>query len=219
MIVPGFAPRHARTVSSCASASVKSQLSPNNATPRNGRVVSTLLIFRFSRCVLDWGVRSGLIATIFLSMTRCTTDFVGWDSGTIQVKRKRPERNKTPSLVLSIPPCVSARVQGLQSAPQGVAQCNRPTGGVPPGPRKLSCPCTFKGTGSRPPQPKKMIASTPSKLPRSKRTSHPSRLSPDVVVHVGHSQWRNLLWRGLHHHASVSVWTKRAFDLDRSLPC
>ena len=28
-----------------------------------------------------------------------------------------------------------------------------------------------------------------------------------------------LLWRGLHHHASVSVWTKRAFDLDWSFPC
>ena len=36
-----------------------------------------------------------------------------------------------------------------------------------------------------------MFASTPSKLSQStKRTSHPSRLSPEVVVHVGHSQSR-----------------------------
>ena len=35
-----------------------------------------------------------------------------------------------------------------------------------------------------------MIASTPSKLPRPKRTSHPSRVSPEVVVHLDLSQWR-----------------------------
>ena len=36
-----------------------------------------------------------------------------------------------------------------------------------------------------------MFTSTPSKLPRStSRTSHPSRLSPEVVLHVEHSQQR-----------------------------
>ena len=66
--------------------------------PRNGRVVSTLLIYRFSR----WGVRSGLIATIFLSMTRRTTDFVGWDSGTIQMKKKKTSRTQLDSVSSSL---------------------------------------------------------------------------------------------------------------------
>ena len=67
LIIPGFALRHARTVASCASPSVRSHFSSNKAIPRNGRVVSTLLWYRFSRCVLGLAVRSRLIATIFLS--------------------------------------------------------------------------------------------------------------------------------------------------------
>ena len=54
MIIPGFTLRHARTVASCASSSVKSHISSNKATPRKGRVVPTLLTSRFSCCNLDW---------------------------------------------------------------------------------------------------------------------------------------------------------------------
>ena len=71
-ILLGFALWRARTVASCASASVKSRFSSHKATPRNGRVVSTLIVYRFSRCVFGWSVWSGLIATIFLSITRRT---------------------------------------------------------------------------------------------------------------------------------------------------
>ena len=57
-----------------------------------------------------------------------------------------------------------------------------------------------------------MFASTPSKLPRStRRTSHPSRLSPDVVLHVEHSQ-KTLLWRGLHHPTVISLLTRALCD-------
>ena len=89
MIIPGFALRHARTVASCASSSVKSRVSSNKATPRKGRVVPTLLTSRFSCCNLDWGFRFGHISSIFLSMAICTrrgTDFVGWESSTTQLK-------------------------------------------------------------------------------------------------------------------------------------
>ena len=82
MIIPGFTLRHARTVASCASSSVKSHVSSNKATPRKGCVVQTLLTSRFSWCILDW-------SSIILSMARRTrrgTDFVGWDSSTIQLK-------------------------------------------------------------------------------------------------------------------------------------
>ena len=89
MIVQGFTLRHARTVASCASSSVKSHVSSNKATPRKGRVVPTLLTFRFSCCNLDWGFRFGHISSIILSMTRRTlrgTDFFGWELSTIQLK-------------------------------------------------------------------------------------------------------------------------------------
>ena len=43
MIIPGFLLRHARTVASSASSSVKSDVSSNKATHRKGRVVPTLL--------------------------------------------------------------------------------------------------------------------------------------------------------------------------------
>ena len=59
MFFPGFALRHARTVASCASSSVKSHVSSNKATPRKGCVVPTLLTSRFSCCILDWGFRFG----------------------------------------------------------------------------------------------------------------------------------------------------------------
>ena len=94
MIIPGFTLRHARTVASCASSSVKSHVSSNKATPRKGRVVPTLLTSRFSCCNLDWGFRFGHISSIFLSMARRTqrgTDFVGWESSTTQLKT--PFRN------------------------------------------------------------------------------------------------------------------------------
>ena len=83
IIIPGFTLRHARTVASCASSSVKSHVPSNKATPRKGRVVPTLLISRFPRCIHDWGFRFGHISSIFLSLARHTlrgTDFVGWDS-------------------------------------------------------------------------------------------------------------------------------------------
>ena len=73
MIIPRFVLLHARTVAPCASASVKSHLSFNQATPRSGRVVSTLFIYRFSHRVLGWSVPSGFSATIFLSMARHPT--------------------------------------------------------------------------------------------------------------------------------------------------
>ena len=88
MIIPGFTLRHARTVASCASSSVKSHVSPNMATPRKGRVVTSM----FSCCNLDWGFRSGHISSIFLSMARRTgrrTDLVGWESSTTQLKTFR----------------------------------------------------------------------------------------------------------------------------------
>ena len=89
IIIPGFTLRHARTVASCASSSVKSHVPSNKATPCKGRVVPTLLISSFPRCTLDWGFRFGHISSIFLSMARRTlrgTDFVGWDSSTMQLK-------------------------------------------------------------------------------------------------------------------------------------
>ena len=52
MTHPGFALRHAWTVASCVSASIKSHIPSNNAIPRNGLVVSTLFIYRFLCCVL-----------------------------------------------------------------------------------------------------------------------------------------------------------------------
>ena len=67
MIIPGFTLRHARTVASCASSSVKSHVPSNKATPRIGGVVPTLLTSRFSCCILDWGFRFGHISSIFLS--------------------------------------------------------------------------------------------------------------------------------------------------------
>ena len=59
------------------------------------KVVSpTLLTSRFSCCILDCGFRFGHISSIFLSMTKRTrrgTDFVGWESSTMQLKK--PFRN------------------------------------------------------------------------------------------------------------------------------
>ena len=68
IIIPGFTLRHARTVASCASSSVKSHVPSNKATPRKGRVVPTLLISRFPRSILEWGFRFGHNSSIFLSM-------------------------------------------------------------------------------------------------------------------------------------------------------
>ena len=89
MMIPGFALRHALTAASCTSSSVKSHVSSNKATPRKGRVVPTLLTSGFSCCILNLGFRFGHISSIFLSMARRTrrgTDFVGWESSTMQLK-------------------------------------------------------------------------------------------------------------------------------------
>ena len=89
MIILGLALRHARTVASCASSSVNSHVSSNKATPRKVRVVPTLITSRLSCCILDCEFRFGHISSIFLSMARRTrrgTDFVGWESSTMQLK-------------------------------------------------------------------------------------------------------------------------------------
>ena len=137
MIIPGFTLRHARTVASCASSSVKSHVSSNKATPRKSRVVPMLLTSRFSCCNLDWGFRFGHISSIFHSMatrTRRRTDFVGWESSTTQLKNPS-EMLKTLPLVLPIPLSVSPRVQGSKSGSQGGVQFLESTGDRPPGPR------------------------------------------------------------------------------------
>ena len=140
MIIPGFALQRARTVASCASASVKSHFLSNKAT---------LLIFKYSRCVLVWGVRSELIATIFLSMARGTrrgTDVVGWDSSAIRLKN--PSGTQKDSLTCSLDStlflgtsprvaiCLSGRSH--QSLEAGLLV------------HAFQLPCTFRSTGSRP---------------------------------------------------------------------
>ena len=89
MIIPGYTLRHARTVASCASSSVKSHVSSNKATQSKDRVVQTLLTSMFSCCNLDWGFRFWHFSSRFLEMARRThrgTDFVGWESSTTQLK-------------------------------------------------------------------------------------------------------------------------------------
>ena len=121
MIIPGFALPHARTAASYAPASVKSHFPSNQAIHRNGRVVPTLLRYRFSRCVLGWGVRFGFIATMFLSMARRTrrrTDFVGWASSAIQLRK--PSVTQKDSVTRSINSVLfSCTIQGLQSCLSG----------------------------------------------------------------------------------------------------
>ena len=59
-----------------------------------------------------------------------------------------------------------------------------------------------------------MFGSVPSKLSRcASRTSHPSKLSPEVELHVEHSQKRLCCGVGLHHRAPS------VHNLDQSLPC
>ena len=80
-------------------------------------------------------------------------------------------------------------------------------------------PALSKARGLVLPNQKKMIASTPSKLPRSKRTSHPSRLSPYVVVHLDLSQWRLCCGVACIIMLPCPCGQKRAFDLDWQYPC
>ena len=55
----------------------------------------------------------------------------------------------------------------------------------------LQLPLHVQGHGVSSSPTGTMFASAPSKLLRStSRTTHPSRLSPEVVLHVEHSQWR-----------------------------
>ena len=151
MIIPGFALRHARTVASCASSSVKSHVSSNKATPRKGRVVSTLLTSRFSCCDLDWGFRFWHISSIFLSMaihTRRGTDFVGWESSATQLK------NPSETLKDSVT-CSPDSTFCLDTSPRAViwlsgrcpdSQINWRQSSLS---TPFSCPCTFRGTVSR----------------------------------------------------------------------
>ena len=179
------------------------------------RVVPMLLTSRFSCCNLDWGFRFGHISSIFHSMasrTRRGTDFVGWESSTTQLKNPSKMLKSLP-LVLPIPLSVSARVQGSESGSQGGVQFLESTGDRPPGPRHSAAPALLEARCLVVPNGNHVRVGT-LEVPRStSRTSHPSRLSPEVVLHVEHSKQR--LCCGV----AVSLWTEGAFDLDRSLPC
>ena len=152
MIIPGFTLRHARTVASCASSSVKSHVSSNKATPCKGRVVPTLLTSMFSCCNLDWEFRFGHISSIFLSMARRTrrgTDLVGWVS--------------------------------LDTSPRAATGFSGPLSGFinQLGQRPSIAPCTFTGSVSRRLQWKPCSRRHPRNSPGLQvETSHPSRLSP-----------------------------------------
>ena len=84
---------HTATRSNC---SFPVHFHPSSRTSRQTRqllakVVSsqTLLTSRYSCCILDRGFRFRHISSIFLSIARRTqrgTDFVGWESSTIQLK-------------------------------------------------------------------------------------------------------------------------------------
>ena len=154
MIIPGFTLRHARTVASCASSSVKSHVSSNKATPRKSRVVPTLLTSRFSCCILDWGFRFGHISSMFLSMARRTrraTDFVGLDSSTIQFKNPSGILKDSVTCSPDSTFCLgtSPRVAIWFSGRCPVSEINwRQASWSTP----FSCPCTFRGTVSRRPQ-------------------------------------------------------------------
>ena len=153
MIIPGFTLQHARSVASCASASVNSHISSNKATPRKGRVVPTLLTSRFSCFILECGFRFGHNSSIFLSMARRTrrgTDFVGWESSTTQLKNNSGmlKKKKTLSLV---------RLHFLsRHKSKGCNLVLHPLSGLISQkeihlPVHVSCTCTFRGTVSRRP--------------------------------------------------------------------
>ena len=185
MIIPGFALRHARTVASCASSSVKSHVSSNKATPRKGRVVATLLTSRFSCCTLNIGFRFGHISSIFLSMARRTrrrTDFVGWESSTMQLK------NHSGTLKSSVT-CSPDSTFCLDTSPMVVIWFSGRCLDSWINWRYTSWPTSFQRHGVSSSPMGTMFASAPSKFSHStSRTSHPSRLSPEVVLHVEHSQ-------------------------------
>ena len=151
MIIPGFTLRHARTVASCAFSSVKSNVPSNKATLRKGRVVPTLLTSRFSCCILDWGLRFGYISSIFLSMGRRTrrgTDFVGWESSTMQLKNPSGMLKDSVTCSPDSTFCLDAspRVVIWFSGRCPVSKINwRQTSWS----TSFSCSCTFRGAVSR----------------------------------------------------------------------
>ena len=191
MIIPGFALRHARPVASCASSSAKSHVSSNKATPRKGRVVPTLLTSRFSGCVPGWWFCFGHISSIFLSMARRTrreTDEVGWESSTMQSKKSFRNVEKLRHLFSRIHLMSRHDSKGrnlvLKALSRFIGQLEIHLLVHLP---QLPLHVQRHGVSSSPMGT--MFASAPSKLSRStSRTSHPSRLSPEVVLHVEHSQ-------------------------------
>ena len=187
MIIPGFALRHAQTVASCASASVKSHFSSNKAIPRRRRVVSTLLRYSFFTLCSWLGC---------LTLAHCDdvpfdgqthparNDFVGWESSTTQLKKKKTSGLQKdsvtcfpdPTLCLGTSPrvatCLSGTLSGL---------INQLEAGLLVLAFQMPQHVQRHGVSSSPMGT--MFASTPSKLTRStSRTSHPSRLSPEVVL-------------------------------------
>ena len=142
MMIPGFALRHVRTVASCASASVKSYFPSNKAIPRNGGVVSTLLRYRFFTLCSWLGclIRAHCNDVPFEGQThRRGTDFVGWDSSAIYLRNPSGAEGLR-HLFSQFRPFCPARVQGLQSASQGVVRSHKSTVGKSCGPRMSAAP-------------------------------------------------------------------------------
>ena len=88
LTIPGFTLRHARTVASRASSSVKSHVSSNKATPRKGRVVPTLLTARFSCAFLTGDFDSGTFRRYSCQWPGAHGEepTSGWDSSTIPIE-------------------------------------------------------------------------------------------------------------------------------------
>ena len=190
MIISGFALRHARTVASCASSSAKSHVSSNNATHRKGRVVSTLLTSRFSCCVLDWGFRFGHISSIFLSTARRPrrgTDFVGWESSTMHLKNPSGLKDSVTcspdsTFCLGTSPRVAIWFSGR--CPDSRINWINTSWST-----SFTRPCTFRATVSHHLQWEPCSRRQPrSSRWSTSRTSHPSRLSPEIVLQVEQSQ-------------------------------
>ena len=209
MIIPGFTLRHART---------KSHVSSNKATPRKGRVVPTLLTSRFSCCNLDWRFRFGHISSMFRSMARRTrrgTDFVGWESSTTQLTE--PFRNVERLRYLF------SRFHFLsRHDSKGRNLVLRPLSGFI---NQLEAGLLVHALQLPPLEARCLVVLTGNhvRVGTFETWVCKSNIAP-VQVALGSVARRafpvkTLLRCGPYHRAPVSVWTKGAFDLDRSPPC
>ena len=117
------------------------------------------------------------------------------------------------SPVLLTPLSVSTGVQGSPS----VVRFHKSIGGTPLGPHPSVAPARLEARCLVVPNKNHVRVGTLEVPPSTSRTSHPSRLSPEVVLHVEHSQKRSVAaWPA---SSCSRVRADKRVDFDSSLPC